>query len=158
MTNRLSSSHFSKNNNDNRRTKLLYHKLQDVFVYADKGRISQVISNLLDNAVKFTKAEGSITVMIKKEGEGEGHNNNQQVIVSIKDTGTGIDPQIMPRLFTKFATKSQIGGTGLGLFLCKGIIEAHGGNMWAENNIDSKGATFSFSLPINNHHNILKYY
>jgi two-component system, OmpR family, sensor histidine kinase VicK len=87
--------------------------------------------------------------MVEKK-EKEHQKNQQQVIVSIKDTGTGIDPQIMPRLFTKFATKSQTGGTGLGLFICKGIIEAHGGKMWAENNPDGKGATFAFSLPIAN--------
>jgi signal transduction histidine kinase len=131
---------------------------QDISVYADKGRISQVVSNLLDNAVKFTKAaEDNITIMIKKEVKGQGqHNNNQQqqVIVSIKDTGTGIDSEILPRLFTKFATKSQIGGTGLGLFICKGIVEAHGGRIWAYNNIDmlkngeKRGATFSFTLPL----------
>ncbi|MDQ3903067.1 MAG: HAMP domain-containing histidine kinase, partial [Thermoproteota archaeon] len=124
---------------------------QDISVYADKGRISQVVSNLLDNAIKFTKAEDNITVMIKKEGaEGQAqNNNNEQVIVSIKDTGTGIDPEILPRLFTKFVTKSQTGGTGLGLFICKGIVEAHGGRMWAENNKDGeKGATFYFTLPL----------
>jgi signal transduction histidine kinase len=89
--------------------------------------------------------------MIKKEGaEGQAqNNNNEQVIVSIKDTGTGIDPEILPRLFTKFVTKSQTGGTGLGLFICKGIVEAHGGRMWAENNKDGeKGATFYFTLPL----------
>ena len=64
------------------------------------------------------------------------------------DTGEGIDPQIMPRLFTKFATKSHAGGTGLGLFICKGIVEAHGGKIWAENNKDGKGAIFSFTLPL----------
>jgi signal transduction histidine kinase len=118
--------------------------LQDVSVYADKGRINQVVSNLLENAVKFTKAEeDNITIMVKKEGKG-------QVIVSIKDTGTGIDSEIMPRLFTKFATKSQTGGTGLGLFICKGIIEAHDGKIWAENNKEEKGATFSFSISIVN--------
>jgi signal transduction histidine kinase len=84
--------------------------------------------------------------MIRKEGGGQ-DNNNQWVIVSVKDTGTGIDSEILPRLFTKFATKSQIEGTGLGLFICKGIVEAHGGNIWAENNADGKGAAFSFSLP-----------
>ena len=112
--------------------------------------MTQVISNLLDNAVKFTKDEGTITVMVEKKEKEELNNNAQQVIVSIKDTGEGIDPQILPRLFTKFATKSQTGGTGLGLFICKGIVEAHGGNMRAENNSDSKGATFSFSLPLAN--------
>jgi two-component system, OmpR family, sensor histidine kinase VicK len=127
-------------------------QLQDVSVYADKGRLAQVVFNLLDNAVKFTKAEeGNITIMIKEEGakgQAQNNNNEQQVIVSIKDTGTGIDSEILPRLFTKFATRSQTGGTGLGLFICKGIVEAHGGKMWAENNTCGKGATFSFSLPI----------
>ena len=134
--------------------KLLNNQSQDVYVYADKGRISQVVSNLLDNAVKFTKAaEGNITIMVKKEGREEVQNNNnnqQQVIVSIKDTGTGIDSEILPRLFTKFATKSQTGGTGLGLFICKGIIEAHGGRIWANNNNPGGrgGAVFAFSLPL----------
>jgi signal transduction histidine kinase len=71
----------------------------------------------------------------------------EEVIVKLKDSGSGIDPDIMLRLFTKFATKSHI-GTGLGLFICKSIVEAHGGKMWAENNQDGIGATFSFSLPI----------
>jgi signal transduction histidine kinase len=91
--------------------------------------------------------------MIRKDGGGEGEeegqdNNNQWVIVSVKDKGTGIDSEILSRLFTKFATKSQTGGTGLGLFICKGIIEAHNGRIWAENNRDGKGATFYFSLPL----------
>jgi K+-sensing histidine kinase KdpD len=147
MTNKVSSS--SKTNN-NHAIKVLYHQPQDVFVHADIGRINRVISNLLDNAIKFTKdKEGTITVMVEKKEKEEGHNNELQILVNIKDTGTGIDPQIMPRLFTKFATKSQTGGTGLGLFICKGIIEAHGGKIWAENNKDGeRGATFSFSLPL----------
>ena len=147
MTNKVSLR--AKNGNNNNAIKLLY-KPQDVFVYADKARISQVIHNLLDNAVKSTKdKEGTITVMVeKKEKERDQLNNNgQQIIVSVKDTGKGIDPQIFPRLFTKFATKSET-GTGLGLFICKGIVEAHGGKIWAENNPD-KGATFLFSLLIN---------
>jgi signal transduction histidine kinase len=73
--------------------------------------------------------------------------NNGEILVSIKDTGTGIDPEILPRLFTKFTTKSNI-GTGLGLFISKGIVEAHGGKLWAENNTDGKGATFYFSIPL----------
>jgi two-component system sensor histidine kinase VicK len=123
--------------------------IQDTFVYADKGRISQVILNLLNNAVKFTKDEkGIITVMVEKRDyqKEEQQHSNQHIVVSIRDTGHGIDPQIFPRLYTKFATKSET-GTGLGLFICKGIVEAHGGKIWAENNADSKGATFSFSLP-----------
>jgi two-component system, OmpR family, sensor histidine kinase VicK len=102
--------------------------------------------------VPIKKSINAITVMVKKkdvEDDGEQYNNYQQVIVSIKDTGTVIDPQIFPRLFTKFATKSET-GTGLGLFICKGIVEAHGGKIWAENNADGKGATFEFTLPIVN--------
>ena len=136
--------------------KLMNSHTQGISVYADKGRISQVVYNLLDNAVKFSKAsEDNVIVMIKKEGGegggeegGQDNNNNQWIIVSIKDTGPGIDSEILPRLFTKFATKSQTGGTGLGLFICKGIIEAHGGRIWAENDADGKGATFSISLPV----------
>jgi two-component system sensor histidine kinase VicK len=101
-----------------------------------------VISNLLGNAIKFTK-EGTISIITEIEENG----HSKEVIVSIKDTGEGIDPEIYPRLFTKFATKS-ITGTGLGLFISKNIIEAHGGKIWAENNSDGKGATFAFSLPL----------
>jgi two-component system sensor histidine kinase VicK len=108
-------------------------------VEADKDRISQVISNLLANAVKFTN-EGAIRIAAEK--------NNGEILVSIKDTGTGIDPEILPRLFTKFVTKPETGGTGLGLFISKSIVEAHGGRIWAENNTDGKGATFYFSLPL----------
>ena len=108
-------------------------------VEADKDRISQVISNLLANAVKFTN-EGAIRIAAEK--------NNGEILVSIKDTGTGIDPEILPRLFTKFVTKPETGGTGLGLFISKSIVEAHGGSIWAENNTDGKGSTFYFSLPL----------
>jgi two-component system sensor histidine kinase VicK len=124
-------------------------KDDDIFVEADRLRLSQVFHNVLSNAIKFT-AEGSITIAIQRnEGSGRDHNNNNndQVIVSIKDTGTGIDPEVYPRLFTKFATKS-ITGTGLGLFISKSIIEAHGGRIWAENNADGNGSTFYFSLPL----------
>ena len=111
---------------------------QDVFIRADKARITQVISNLLGNAIKFTKrGKISITTDLK----------DNEDIVSVQDTGTGIHQDIIPRLFTKFTSKSQT-GTGLGLFISKSIIEAHGGRIQAENNPDGKGATFSFSLPI----------
>jgi two-component system, OmpR family, sensor histidine kinase VicK len=148
-TNKIISSSYPKTKNPIINLKC---NSQDIFVYADKGRISQVISNLLNNAVKFTKdKEDTITVMIEKkdhEKEEEQH-NNQEIVVSIQDTGQGIDPQIFPRLYTKFVTKSET-GTGLGLFICKGIIEAHCGRLWAQNNSNGKGATFSFSLPIAN--------
>ena len=111
----------------------------DISIEADKGRITQVISNLLSNAAKFT-TEGSIMIATERK--------SSQIVISVKDTGTGIDSEILPKLFTKFA-KSEAGGTGLGLYISKSIIEAHGGRIWAENNIDGeKGATFSFSLPL----------
>ena len=114
---------------------------RDVLVVADKHRINQVINNLLNNALKFTK-QGQITLSTEKEKK-----YGKEVIVKIQDSGPGIDPDIMPRLFTKFATKSY-SGTGLGLFISKSIVETHGGKMWAENNLDGKGATFLFTLPI----------
>ena len=122
-------------------------KAEDIFVRADKTRIGQVISNLINNAIKFTQ-EGSIYINVVKKGNEDTKGNSQQeeAIVSIKDTGVGIAPEIMPKLFTKFATTSEK-GTGLGLFISKSIVEAHGGKIWAENNADGKGATFSFSLP-----------
>src|SRR5215471_10882582 len=122
--------------------KLIYNPRQDILIKADKGRISQVISNLLSNAIDFT-AEGTILVTIEKD---KINNNNETIIVSVKDPGQGIDQAIMPRLFTKFTSKSYK-GTGLGLFISKGIIESHGGKIWGENNSDGRGAKFSFSLP-----------
>jgi len=117
----------------------------DLFpIESDRGRISQVISNFLSNAFNFTNEGDTIYVNVEKKDTGS---SIGEVIVSIKDTGTGIDPEISPRLFTKFATKSYR-GTGLGLFICKSIIEAYGGKIWAGNNPDGKGATFAFSLPL----------
>jgi len=130
----------------NRAIKLLYSpSKQDIVVEADRSRLTQVISNLLNNAIKFTK-EGTIFISTEKK--------DNQVIVSVKDTGSGIDPEILPRLFSKFSAKS-FEGTGLGLFISKNIVEAHGGKIWAENNNNNnnndaygeKGATFYFILP-----------
>lgn len=118
----------------------------DVLVQADKHRITQVITNLLNNALKFTKDNGSIIVSIEKERNGQ-MSADEYALVRIKDTGEGIDPAFMPRLFTKFATNSAL-GTGLGLFICKSIIEAHGGRIWAENNMQERGASFFFTLPV----------
>jgi signal transduction histidine kinase len=123
-----------------------------IILEADKNRLSQVIFNLLNNAIKFTD-EGSITIIVERK-KINNNNNSNKVIVSIKDTGTGIDSEILPKLFTKFATKSPIaeGGTGLGLFISKSIIEMHGGSIWAfnndEKNKDDRGSTFTFSLPV----------
>ena len=112
---------------------------EPVLVNADSERMFEVISNLLTNAIKFT-ASGEIVIILEKGEE-------NSVVVSIKDSGKGIDQDILPRLFTKFATNSET-GTGLGLFIAKSIIEAHDGNIWARNNEGEKGATFSFSLPL----------
>jgi signal transduction histidine kinase len=133
-------------------------KLESISVTADQDRIKQVITNLIDNAMKFTPA-GKITIAT------DINSKNNQVIVSVKDTGTGISSDILPKLFTKFVSRSER-GTGLGLYICKGIIEAHNGRIWAENNYEKNplngsgdlggsdnkmrrvGATFSFSLPL----------
>lgn len=112
--------------------------MKDLIVDADKDRILQVLSNLLSNALKFTK-EGSIAVTTEKV--------ENEVIVKVKDSGSGIDREIFPNLFERFVSKSEK-GTGLGLFISKNITLAHGGRIWAENNPDGIGATFAFSLPI----------
>ncbi len=115
-----------------------------LLVRGDKSRLFEVLSNLIHNAIKFTDSGGTITVTAEKTA------TKNEAIVSIKDTGKGIDREILPRLFTKFASKSE-NGTGLGLFLSKGIIEAHGGRIWADNNNnEEKGATFRFTLPLRN--------
>ncbi len=110
-------------------------------VNADKNRLLQVYGNLLDNAIKFIIEEGTISIKISGSD-----NNSNAITVSVRDTGSGIDVDLLPRLFSKFVTKS-FQGTGLGLFICKGIIETHGGRIWAENNKEGKGATFTFTLP-----------
>jgi signal transduction histidine kinase len=122
-------------------------KTDPVIVEIDKTRIFEVISNLLTNAIKFTDDHGG-TILITSEIAGKENNGiKEEALVKVKDTGKGIDPDIFPKLFTKFATKSEQ-GTGLGLYISKAIVEAHGGRIWAENNTDGKGATFSFTLPI----------
>ena len=126
--------------------KIIYQP-RSLLVYADRNRIAQVISNLLNNALKFT-SEGHVIITAVKKND-KNSSNRDVAIVSVCDTGSGVDPEIMPRLFNKFSSKS-FSGTGLGLYICKNIIEAHGGRIWAENNKDTKGATFSFTLPIVN--------
>jgi signal transduction histidine kinase len=132
---------------------------KDLIIEADKERIIQVISNLLDNAIKFTK-EGTINIDIEKSGgidndkddtvsNNTNNNKSEEIIINIKDTGKGLDSRTLPYLFSKFFSTSGAGGTGLGLYICKSIIEAHGGRIWAKNNNeDGKGATFTFSLPL----------
>ena len=142
--------HKSQIEKENYNVNLSYSKSEKndfLMVEADRGRITQVISNLLSNALKFTPKEGGIVSITAKEKKNDNY-NNQQVIVSVTDNGEGIHPEIFPRLFMKFATKSSK-GTGLGLFITKSIIEAHGGTIYAENISDGeRGATFTFSLPL----------
>ena len=125
---------------DGREVKVIHKQLDDIEVYADKERIMQVLGNLLSNALKFTK-QGTITICTEQS------NDKNQLKVKVTDTGLGIDDALLLRLFTKFATKSDK-GTGLGLYISKSIVEAHGGKIWAENNSDGRGATFTFTLPI----------
>jgi two-component system, OmpR family, sensor histidine kinase VicK len=153
-----------KNDDDNIDDIKLLYEPKDIFIEADRIRLTQVIYNLLSNAIKFTK-KGRIIITIEKKKD-----NKEEVLVSIKDTGIGIDSEILPKLFSKFASKSYQ-GTGLGLFICKSIVESHGGKIWAENNdndhdndnnnnnnnnnnsiADSKekGSTFYFTLPVIN--------
>jgi two-component system, OmpR family, sensor histidine kinase VicK len=124
-------------------------ELESTHILADQNRIKQIISNLIDNAIKFTE-EGTIILTAEIE------DRHDYITVRVKDTGKGIDLEIVPKLFTKFATKSEK-GTGLGLYICKGIVEAHGGRIWPKNNsveknignsISGNGATFGFSLPL----------
>jgi two-component system, OmpR family, sensor histidine kinase VicK len=125
---------------------ILYESRKDtIFIQADRYRVAQLVANLLSNALKFIKRyDGIVSISIEKKEDVAG--GQEVALVSVKDNGTGIDPEIFPRLFEKFASKS-FKGTGLGLFICRSIVEAHGGRMWAENNRD-KGATFHFTLPI----------
>lgn len=111
-----------------------------VYIEADKIRIYQVIANLLTNALKFTE-EGTISISVDVKDD------NDELVISVMGTGLGINSDILPRLFTKFATRSDV-GTGLGLYISKSIVEAHGGRIWAENNSNARGATFTFTLPL----------
>jgi signal transduction histidine kinase len=124
---------------ENKKIKLIHHvKIDSILVYADKDRIIQTIYNIINNAMKFTK-EGTITITSEII--------NNEAIVNVKDEGTGIDQDILPILFLKFATKSEQ-GTGLGLYISKNIVESQGGRMWAQNNMNASGAIVGFSLPL----------
>jgi len=147
-----------KNNKDTIaiETKLVFQskvKEEYIVVEADEERLTQVIDNILDNAFKFTGTGGSITVTLEKQESQTEQDTKQpkqqRAIITIKDTGKGIDPEILPRLFTKFATKSHK-GTGLGLYISKNIVEAHSGKLYAINNPDGKGAIFTITLPLFN--------
>jgi signal transduction histidine kinase len=139
-------------------------KVDPMVVEADKIRIYEVISNLLTNAIKFTQksysdsSNGISTITIFTDiksnqayKKGSSNSGIEEVIISIRDRGMGINPNVQEKLFSKFVTTSDT-GSGLGLFISKGIVEAHGGRIWAENNADGKGATFAFSLPLSKEH------
>jgi two-component system sensor histidine kinase VicK len=124
----------------NKKLRIKFEPKDSITVTGDKTRIFQVISNLLNNAIKFTE-DGTIIVNAQKNHE------THEAIITIKDSGTGIDPEIMPTMFSKFITKSKR-GVGLGLYIAKNIVEAHGGKIDAYNNINEKGATFIVTLPL----------
>jgi signal transduction histidine kinase len=133
----------SANESKQGKVKIIFDSKEPLIVLADQDRVYQVLFNLINNALKFTD-KGEVVIKAERRNI---NNNSSEAIVTIRDTGSGIDPEIMPRLFTKFSTRSD-SGTGLGLYISKAIIEAHGGKIWAQNNLDGRGATFSFSLPL----------
>jgi signal transduction histidine kinase len=158
---------------------LILYQPKHVFIDADKSRLAQVISNLLGNSIKFT-SEGSITITVEVKRADWNNNTNiftspaasitniaenyesGEIVVCVQDTGRGIDAEILPNLFSKFTSNHSSGGTGLGLFVSKGIIEAHGGKIYAINNEDDQGrrtgATFIFTLPIRKKNNYYQVY
>ncbi len=141
-----------RSNTDTKNTRFEYTQDDDnLIVYADKSGISRVISNLIDNSIKFTHKEGGIiSVFVEnRETNKDDEEGKETVVVSVKDNGTGIDKEILPKLFGKFNTKS-FQGMGLGLYISKNLVDAHMGKIWDENNRGMTGATFSFRLPIKN--------
>lgn len=113
-------------------------------IEADAKKITDMLTNVLDNAVKFTPSRGKITIIAKKEGE--------MVHISVQDNGVGIPEDLLPHLFQKFyqadpSIRRKYGGTGLGLFICRNIVEAHKGKIWIESE-ESKGTTVHILLPV----------
>lgn len=130
--------------------KLLYEPqdaddVKSANVYADKERITQVVSNLIDNSIKFIGTNGLITITLGIP-KNDTNDSNNEIDIIVKDTGSGISEDIVPHLFTKFHARS-FQGTGLGLFISKNIVVSHGGNMHGQNNTDDKGATFFVRIP-----------
>ena len=114
------------------------------YVIGDSLRLTQVIYNLINNALKFTSG-GTITVRVNSPDSSRESSGKLQI--DVIDQGAGISPEIQDHLFEKFSSTS-LSGNGLGLFISKEIVQHHGGRIWAENNKDGKGATFSFTLPV----------
>jgi two-component system, OmpR family, sensor histidine kinase VicK len=130
----------------NHKVKLYFNPFKEtLLIEADKERISEVISNLLSNAIKFTK-EDAIFISIEKRKD-DNNDNNNYALVTVKDTGEGIDPEILSNMFSKFNTKS-FEGLGLGLYISKHIVKAHGGKIEGKNNDNGIGAEFGFTLPL----------
>lgn len=123
---------------------------KDVIIEADKERITQVLISLIDHAIKNTD-KGKIIITIGtnvNNTDTKNPNHRKEIIVKVKDSGKGLDPKLFSKIFSKFFTGFEVGGTGLGLYICKSVIEGHGGSIWVENNNDERGAVFSFSLPL----------
>jgi len=137
-----------QNSTDDRDIKIIYEIPDTLVVYGDQSRISQVISNLISNSIKFSSDVVSISIKAEnKVINMPNASSKERVVIKVRDAGVGIDKEIFQKLFTKFTTNSYQ-GMGLGLYISKKIVEAHDGDLWAENNKDGAGATFSFSLPI----------
>ena len=135
--------------NTNQSVKFIFQPTKEpIRVFADKERIYQIISNLIKNALKFIPStDGKIEITLEEVKE-KNDNKKEFVSVKIKDNGKGIDEEVLPRLFEKFASKTELGGTGLGLYLSKNIVEAHGGKIWGKNNNNGSGAEFGFTIPL----------
>jgi len=146
----LENIHNCEANFEKNKIEIKYDEIDDLEIFADKEGISRVISNLINNSTKFLPSTGGIILVTVKLIKFQNDDKSLDMVqISITDNGTGIDNEMLPKLFTKFATKS-FHGIGLGLFISKSIIEAHGGRIRAENNQKGQGATFSFVLPIDN--------
>jgi len=144
----LEDIHNCEANFEKSKIEIKYDEIDDLQIFADKEGISRVISNLINNSTKFLPSTGGIILITVKLIKFQNDDKSLDMVqISITDNGSGIDNEMLPKLFTKFATKS-FHGIGLGLFISKSIIEAHGGRIWAENNAEGKGATFYFSLPL----------
>jgi two-component system sensor histidine kinase VicK len=126
--------------NQHKKVPIIFEAKEPITISADKARMFQVFANLLNNALEFTN-DGNIVINASKSEK------TNEAIVTITDSGTGLDPEIVPHLFSKFRTKSDK-GIGLGLYIVKNIVEAHGGRIEAHNNINAKGATFTVFLPL----------
>jgi len=143
----LENIHNCEANFEKRKIEIKYDEIDDLQIFADKEGVSRVISNLINNSIKFLPGTGGIILITVKLIKFQNDDKSLDMVqISISDNGSGIDNEMLPKLFTKFATKS-FHGIGLGLFISKSIIEAHGGKIWAENNQKGQGATFSFVLP-----------